>query len=132
MGGALDGGALDGGALYGGALDSGRMVAISEISEVSKQHTVSVSHFRLTQTRRRRYRTFKVSKDRLTTGWLIFNVLGTIHPLNFLCSDFKYVFQNTIGSFSLCKLELQRKYRVMSIGHNSGIVRYRPSSSGAI
>ena len=87
---------------------------------------------------RYRYQTFRVSMyrpiDRLCsrTPRLIrtFNFLYSdlsswiprlIRTFDFLCSDFIFIFfLNTIGSFSSCKLDLRREYRVSSIRHNSG------------
>ena len=50
--------------------------------------------------------------------------ISAMAPLDnsYLYSDFNYFFPKVIVSFSLYKLDLQSKYRVSSIEHNSGIV----------
>ena len=85
---------------------------------------VSISKYQ--GTTRYQYLTFKVSKYRLVHFKFYSWIPRLIHRLNFLYSDFNYYFFNIIiVSFNSYKLDLQRKYRVSSIEHNSGILRYR-------
>ena len=84
--------------------------------KVSRHHTVSVSNFQ----------SIEVSTDDWMVPFLRYSwIPWIIHPLNFLQSNVNYYFLNIISSFSLYKLDLQRKYRVSSIEHNSGIVKFR-------
>ena len=53
---------------------------------------------------------------------------GLIQPLNFLYSDIDYFCRNINGSFSLYKLDLQRKYRASSVERRASSVERRASS----
>ena len=87
--------------------------------KVSRHRTVSVSNAQ----------SIKVSTDGRMVHFQCYSwIPGLIHPLNFLRSNFNCYFPTIISSFSLYKLDEQRKYRVSSIEYRVSSVDCRVSS----